>query len=473
MDEAECWTCTIVRAHGLQLMRPERSWRPIVTIEVDKTGALFHETVLGSDGQNVNMKDVFRLHGADLASQVDVKIFHRSQSKKKGKKKTLVASCTCSLGEMWKRDGINAKLELRLQCQNPTNRSVASRGRPQKGALLHLKLRPPPSFPSPTELALAEDEEGYDSDSSSASSSCTVVTPTVAEVRPQPTLRRRRRVRGYAVNSDEEAESYSETDDDDPELDEVKPFNFDGEDRRDVLSAPVKILFSPIAWVAAQLLPQYSAPIPISPYPPSYNFAQRTISTFTRYSELQDARTESKQEQIYDSIRSEWAYTAGFLGTLSGVNAAIFSLSPDSLFEVSPLAEKAVVAGIIAAVLGIVSTAWLWLRYGYADCETFFRRATDILSVENKPSFFFFALSARIPGLLSFISGGGLLLFFIVIAWNSWPAAVVVGCFGVGLLMGLQWLVFCVLWSVRTARKVWRFLAGRGPAKDEDVSEKC
>lgn len=50
---------TVVRTHGLRLMRQEKSWRPIVRLEVDKH--YVYETVLGCDGQNVNMKETFSL----------------------------------------------------------------------------------------------------------------------------------------------------------------------------------------------------------------------------------------------------------------------------------------------------------------------------------------------------------------------------------------------------------------------------
>lgn len=49
----------VIRTQGLRLMRPEKSWRPIVTVEVDKHDC--HETVLGVDGQNPNLKETFRL----------------------------------------------------------------------------------------------------------------------------------------------------------------------------------------------------------------------------------------------------------------------------------------------------------------------------------------------------------------------------------------------------------------------------
>ena len=49
----------VVLLEGLRLMRPEKAWRPIVTVEVDRHHT--HETTLGADGQNVNQKEVFGL----------------------------------------------------------------------------------------------------------------------------------------------------------------------------------------------------------------------------------------------------------------------------------------------------------------------------------------------------------------------------------------------------------------------------
>ena len=50
---------SVVRTNGLRLMRPEKSWRPIITVEVDKHHS--HETTLGVDGQNPNLKEKFYL----------------------------------------------------------------------------------------------------------------------------------------------------------------------------------------------------------------------------------------------------------------------------------------------------------------------------------------------------------------------------------------------------------------------------
>jgi hypothetical protein len=38
------------------MLRPEKSWRPIVTLEVD--GQRKHEIVLGVDGQNPNQREI-------------------------------------------------------------------------------------------------------------------------------------------------------------------------------------------------------------------------------------------------------------------------------------------------------------------------------------------------------------------------------------------------------------------------------
>ena len=49
----------VVRTNGLSFLRPEKSWRPIVTVEVDEHE--YYETILGCDGQNTNLKAPFYL----------------------------------------------------------------------------------------------------------------------------------------------------------------------------------------------------------------------------------------------------------------------------------------------------------------------------------------------------------------------------------------------------------------------------
>jgi hypothetical protein len=49
---------TVIRSQGLGPLRPEKAWRPIVTVTFDHQ---HHEIVLGSDGQNPNLKRSFYL----------------------------------------------------------------------------------------------------------------------------------------------------------------------------------------------------------------------------------------------------------------------------------------------------------------------------------------------------------------------------------------------------------------------------
>ena len=49
----------VVRAHGFQHVRAEKSWRPIVTVTVGDYQ--YHELNLGCDGQNPDLRECFRL----------------------------------------------------------------------------------------------------------------------------------------------------------------------------------------------------------------------------------------------------------------------------------------------------------------------------------------------------------------------------------------------------------------------------
>lgn len=113
---------TVIRLEGMRLIHPQRSWRPIVTVEIDEHNA--HETILGIDGQSINQKEMFTLCVVDLfvadayladfllflffsdqatlSSVLKVDIWYRSQSKKKCKKRNLIASGCHSLGQLLK-----------------------------------------------------------------------------------------------------------------------------------------------------------------------------------------------------------------------------------------------------------------------------------------------------------------------------------------------------------------------------------
>jgi hypothetical protein len=49
----------VLRSQNFGMLRPEKSWRPIITLEVD--GQHKHEVMLGTDGQNPNQRDIMLL----------------------------------------------------------------------------------------------------------------------------------------------------------------------------------------------------------------------------------------------------------------------------------------------------------------------------------------------------------------------------------------------------------------------------
>ena len=71
-------------------------------------------------------------------------------------------------------------------------------------------------------------------------------------------------------------------------------------------------------------------------------------------------------------------------------------------------------------------------------------------------SYFFFALSSRLPLIALIISVLALVGFLVAVAWVAWPAAVLVMCGITGLLVSLQFIVFgfhrlalCLAWILR------------------------
>jgi hypothetical protein len=102
------------------MLRPEKSWRPIISLEVD--GQHKHEVMLGTDGQNPNQKEIMLLcvafhkhlvngpdpysHHAHHQTFIKLDVWHKSQSKAKSRKRRHhVASAVMPLGEVVKKQG--------------------------------------------------------------------------------------------------------------------------------------------------------------------------------------------------------------------------------------------------------------------------------------------------------------------------------------------------------------------------------
>ncbi|KAF8160156.1 hypothetical protein BJ912DRAFT_936177 [Pholiota molesta] len=483
------WHLTVLLLEGLRLMRPEKAWRPIISVEVDAhgdgTGARagsVYETMLGVDGHPE----------ASPSSRIEIKVWHRAQSKKK-KRRILVANASCCLGELQKRQegSSEGKLDVRLQCRTADQKSTAARGRPQKGAVLKLKLRALPSSSTSSSRPI----QPYSTDTSAPAGDLTSTapsrsttldskltddsqsslhfdenTPLLAEEvgspvgstgmgwpseksleddvpdllfsenkpslpsPPEQTLRRRRRIKGYAVYTDDESSS-----------DDLVFRAASGE--IDVVSfASTTSARGVKVWIATardMLLPHRPADL---------NNAEKVLTTFTLYAELAAAEKEADFEPIIRRLQSEWAVVGGLLLAIAGVNTAMFTISSGSLFTVGRYAQAAIATSSVASGLGIAVTAWFFLRYNWADTHTFmvvrrpfpFYRSRDLFE-----SHFFFALSARVPALCMFIAACALTACLALIAFATFPQGVLLICFLVGVLMSLQFIVFGLNWAAR------------------------
>ncbi|KAG5732599.1 hypothetical protein E4T56_gene16874 [Termitomyces sp. T112] len=462
MEDSDPWHFTVIRMQGMRLMRPERAWRPIITVEIDKHS---HEVIMGVDGQNPNLKQPFKLHEVQNASRIDICVWHRPQNKKKAKKRTLVASASHTLSELIRlqENEHRKEVELRLQCRSVTKGAIASRGRPQNGATILLKIRSPTRMKdelAELELTRSDDWEAA-SLISSAGSSTQVSEPQ--SMPPSPTngawsggspahIRRRRQQRGYQIDSDEDGYIDEEYASKPPVFSDSEDNDFitfgesplcDDNDQIRIHTQSSLSTSGPREWIQSiwpSLLPQYTEKVEV---PKDMTLVERVLASFTMYNELKNARSESHYETVFARLQTEWTYVGGLLVALAAVDSAVFAIAPDSIFDVESYARSAIAASSVWSGLGIACDAWFLLRYNWGDLQTFITRALDIYS-----SYFFFSLSSRVPALCLFFSALTLMEFMALVAFEVWPMGVLVVCFGVGIVMTLQFLVFGAHWGV-------------------------
>ncbi|KAH9013664.1 hypothetical protein EDB84DRAFT_1568564 [Lactarius hengduanensis] len=443
-DTNKSWQFTVLRSQNMGMLRPEKSWRPIITLEVD--GQHKHEVILGVDGQNPNQREIMLLHHAHHQTQIKLDVWHKSQSKAKSRKRRhLVASTSMALGDAIKRQGTEPYMELRLSgVPSARRKSIAQKH--QLCASLLVRLRPPQStisFPI---------EHDHDSDRLSLASSGdkdpsdTLVTPTTDEPEdpppwssaiseePPPGLRRRKKVKEDTKACDiwEPPIPYDESSDTYPDSLEI----------RTITNAP-----STISIIFPSLLPT-SYVSDTSSVTSGMSYASSTFDTLTYHRELREAQLDSDFDRIIIKLVHEC-----YFPSLRDVDTTVFGFSSGNLFDVDSIAKRALIISSIAAAIGLFVDVWFILAYSGADVRKFQTLAVDIYG-----SYFFFALSSRLPLVALFVAVLALVVFLGAVAWTAWPAAVLVMCVLAGLLVSLQFIVYgChrlalgLAWMVRGA----------------------
>ncbi|KAH9159761.1 hypothetical protein EDB89DRAFT_2107284 [Lactarius sanguifluus] len=454
------------------MLRPEKSWRPIITLEVD--GQHKHEVILGVDGQNPNQRDITLLHHAHHQTQIKLDVWHKSQSKAKSRKRRrLVASASMALGDAIKGQGTEPcalpSLTLHVQClclfiqPSDVELSLSSIPAAKRKSMtqkswpsLLVRLRPPQSaIPFLIEhnheldrLSLASSDDKESSD--------TLIMPGTDEredlppwssAGPPTGLRRRKIVKGYCINSEEECSGESD-------------YPFSGTEAEDIKACDT--WEPPIPYdESSDTYPDYleirtntNSPSTISPssIPTSYvdnisvtsgtgmSYASSTFDTLTYHRELREAqatRLDSDFDRILGKLVQEWYYIGASLLSVAAVDTTVFGFSSGNLFDVDGVAKRALIISSVASALGLFVDVWFILAYSSADVHNFQTLAVDLYG-----SYFFFALSSRLPLVALFVAILALVVFLGAIAWSAWPAAVLVMCVLAGVLVGLQFIVY-------------------------------
>ncbi|KAK0475651.1 hypothetical protein EDD18DRAFT_194869 [Armillaria luteobubalina] len=399
------WDITVLRSEGLHALRSENCWRPVITIE-DGRSQRIHEVRLGSDGQNPDQKaSGFRLYEVD-ASAITIKAWYRPMAKRS--KKKLLGTATCSLVQL---EAQTYKIDISLLTQPNninTNSSLSPiiflRVKPVSSTWTHenvatpthsLQLLPAPDVvqslpPSP--------DPGY-------------LSPNMLGLSMTPGI--------TGSSGGTPRRSYDDI------FDTLLPLS----------STP----YSPLT--VPSPLPQHRD---VDEPLPEFSLIERLISSFTIYQELKCAKLEKDFEAVFSKQREEWTYVAALLLALIAVNTAVFSVTPDSQFEVTSSARLTIAASAMTSGLGLLCDVWFISRYRFGPTSTLTQRSLDLFGTH-----FFFAFSARIPMLCLVVSSMWLLAFVGIMAYAVSPDVVfIVGVF-VGVGMTAQVWVFVVYWCVR------------------------
>lgn len=183
---------------------------------------------------------------------------------------------------------------------------------------------------------------------------------------------------------------------------------------------------------------------------------EQFLGNFTFYLDLRDAHVDSQFEVVLQNLRMEWTFMGGFLAALGAVDVAVLAINgDDAIIPLNPLSLRAIALSSTFTGLGITTLAYFILRYSLSPPHLFRVRAQDVYG-----GYIFFALSARVPTLCMVASAMTLLAFLTVVAFEVWPVGVVVGCFLVGMLMSLQFLVYGCHMFVRGVIGVVRGVVG-------------
>ncbi|KAG2073999.1 hypothetical protein BDR04DRAFT_1093640 [Suillus decipiens] len=389
---------------------------------------------------------------ADGRSQVDINVYYQAPSKKKRKKRHIVAKTSLSLQALSKLRGTSNSFKIPLSPVVHPSMRRSARGESVSVSLVAMLEVPKTQArfhvlqdPSTSEDQYDDDIKSFgrsqsprfesESDSDRISNfSC----PSRATTPPVPLESSVMRVRrGYT----------SETDDDRPLDEHVRRINDSYESYAFADNADLSTVVNVVP-LAPSLLPSYTEQISVDN---SLSFIDGLVDSFSSYSELREARSDSEYERILEKLTSEWYFVGASLVALAGLDAAVFGFSSVSLFSVNAFARSSIALGSVASGIGIAIDGWFLLVYSGANAKKFQKFARDVYG-----KYLFFCISSRLPAVCMFISACALMAFLLSVAWSAWPTAVLVMCFIAGILISLQFIVYGLHCTVICMTEVFR-----------------
>ncbi|KAF9646266.1 hypothetical protein BDM02DRAFT_3271100 [Thelephora ganbajun] len=474
------WSLTVLRLNGLKFLRPEKSWRPIVTFLVDCHPE--QETMLGCDGQNVNLKTPFLFQNVSVASKLEIKVWKKSESKRKGKKRQLAGSTSITFGELLGKVAVSPRVELKLGCLDGRGKRIP-KGQAQKFATIALRLRAPNSKPfastSTASDVSIEDLNGHSSgyDTIPESHLSHFSEHEISEREPVSQLRqrRKRKIKAYCIDTDESVLSTTDEElsiygEEDSTFCDDRPSEGTWVEEEEEEITVIRM--GPVSWVAGQVLPRFhDQEVTVNV---ELNVFEDAINRVSPYAELKNAVCDADFQKVLDGVRSEWRWGMNILMALCGLNATVFGFAPDLIFSVDSAAKRAIAISAVTSAIGLVLNFWYQFLYNGATAAKFQVQARDTFG-----TYFFFCLCCRLPNFFMLVSSIALLAFMFFVSFKVWPQAVLVVSFAAGVLITLQYLLFGahrivigIRWMFRRIGAGFSRLLSRGKEVDPVGKEK-
>ncbi|KZV66257.1 hypothetical protein PENSPDRAFT_612864 [Peniophora sp. CONT] len=424
LDEA--WQVLILRATHWQHLRPERSWRPIITLAVDldlpslSPSPVLPDLLLGSDGQNPNLRlPVLLPPNVHARSGLLLRVYYQPPGKSTGKgrkQRRLIGQARFSLQDA-----------LKQQAETPTGYYETKVSGTNKGASdtkvmsVCLRVRAPVESASSMERSETTTLVDLESESNHGILSDVDISPVVPSL-PSGLLRRgRKKVKGF-LSDDESCSASSSCSSD------LKGYA----SRRSLSTRSCSRSVSLTKDNCHTLQLDISEIAPRLSIASISNGLSDAYDTATYYRELREATEATQVEALLARLVEEWKHAGGTLLAVAALDATVFGFNSATIFGVDGLSRRALTVSAITSALGLAIDAVLLFFYFGANARKF-----EAL----QPSRFYFALTSRLPLLAALISLLALAAFTIAVAYTAWPSAVLAVCGITGVLVGLQYIV--------------------------------